>query len=174
MITEEKKSDRFINSPVLGPLPRHDFRAKRPLLHLPTLPLAATAKALSDPKAKFSRRYRKQLMRSRERRCIISPDVGIPGPVKLAKKLAALPIVRLVKFQRRFARRASTAAHLAHKLPDGTFKDTVINMAKANLAQLNQTAREFVNRDAQVAKIQAARKDREDAQRLAFECAAAA
>ena len=86
--------------------------------------LNATAAALLDPTLRLNRSGRERIMRLRDRLFtsmqpevdIIVPTAATPEPLKLARKLAKLPLVRVLRRQRKFAREASTAKHLLAKM----------------------------------------------------------
>lgn len=148
-----------INSPQIGPLPL--TRNGVPLLHPPTMSLVASAKALT--KEKMSNTRRKVFMRSRDRVVIVDADSARPQSEKLGRKLAALPLLKVLSFQRRFARRASTVMHTLRKMaPDSVFRPGLEQAQRANLGAMNLCTREHKSRQTAVFNS------------VAMECAAAA
>lgn len=138
-----------INSPQIGPLPLQ--RNGQPLLHPPTMSLVASAKALTTEK--MSNKRRKLFIRSRDRVVIVNRDEAQPQSEKLGRKLAALPLVKVLSFQRRFARRASTVMHTLRKMaPDSIFRPGLEQAQRANLGAMNLCTREHQHRASEVVK----------------------
>jgi len=85
--------------------------------------LNQTTEYLTNHHARLSRAERKHAMNIRARDFTSltlwkspEPTPATPEPVKLARKLAKLPLVQVLRRQRRFAREASTAKHILAKL----------------------------------------------------------
>lgn len=98
---------------------------------------------------KISGPRRRALLRSRDMVCL---DVARPlfdaEPVhpaaRVARKLTQLPLVKVLRRQHQFARRASTAAHLAVKLHnDSPFRPAVVAEANANRGYFGQATAEI-------------------------------
>jgi len=109
----------------------------------PIVPLEMSAKALSDPKLKCSGRYRRSLMRSRERIVLRPTTPATPVAVKMFRRLQGLTLHQLNRRQHQFARRASTAKHLLDKLDnESSFRPPLEASQRANLHFLDQATAE--------------------------------
>lgn len=106
---------------------------------------ASTAELIQH---KISGPRRRQMMRSREMICVDDytpqPTEGIHPAARCARKLTELPLVKVLRRQHQFARRSSTAAHLAAKLHnDSPFRPAVVAEANANRGFFGQATAEI-------------------------------
>lgn len=81
---------------------------------------------LTEPKNKHTNRGRKTLRAMLDYTCAFNTATAIAAPVRFARKLTGLKLAQLIRRQRQWARRASTALHLARKLsPESVFRRAI-------------------------------------------------
>ncbi len=96
-------------------------------------------------KARVTNGHRKFCMDKRSNFIVsVEPKVATPEPLKLARKLSALPLVRVLRRQRKFAREASTAKHILAKLSGySAIRPRVAAAQDSALAALGQATAEL-------------------------------
>jgi hypothetical protein len=107
---------------------------------------ASTLELTSSLKMSGSRR--RALMRSRDLVCVDAhtpqPTEGVHPAARVARKLTELPLAKVVRRQHQYARRASTAAHLAAKLNENSpFRPAVLQEASVNRGYFGQATAEI-------------------------------
>ena len=106
-----------------------------------------TTRLLTGP---LNRNGRRAFMEARGEVCLDPKYVGkrpVAGPAKLALKLEKLNFRQLTRRLRQFARKASTAKHLAARLsPTSAFRPQLLASQNANLHAFQQTRAELNTR----------------------------
>jgi len=110
----------------------------------PLVPLAMSAKALSDPTLKASGKYKRALMKSRGREVLRPKAERVAPAVKMFRRLKSFTLAQLIRRKHQFARRASTAMHMLMGLePTSSFRPPLENSQRINLHFLDQTVAEI-------------------------------
>ncbi len=91
----------------------------------------------------INRQQRRAYDRAADKQAVL-PQRAVDPAVKLARKLESLPLLKVQSFARRFARRASTASHLAKKLAPGSIlRRPLESAARHNVCSVDQCQAEL-------------------------------
>lgn len=137
---------KFINDPVLGPL--EGSRFPRVAVYGGKAQRDSSARMLGNPSQKMNRGQRKILHRSRDLRITIPVAESINPAVKFARKLLGLTLTQVLRREHQYARRASTAMHVAKKLSaDSPFRRAIEHQQLFHLGRFKQSRAEVQARE---------------------------